>query len=171
MIKIFIIFIFSLNIYAINLPKIKTFSANFNQKIINNYNQNVVYTGKVLFKKPYYSKWIYKNPVDKIIYTNKNQLIILDNDLEQISISKLVNQINFIDLFKNAKKISKNHYKTIYLDINFDIYTTNSTIKKVVYKDTTDNNVILGFKNQKINKTISKKIFKYKIPKGYDILK
>lgn len=170
--QIIILFlVFNISLFSSIFDNLKSFSANFEQKIINEHGQSISYKGKILIKKPHYSKWEYKKPIVKTVYMKKNKLVIVDKELEQVTISSITNQLNFISLLKSAKKIKANYYMADYSNMKFSIFLKKSKIHKVSYIDEVDNSVIFIFKNQKNNLEISNKKFEYSIPNGYDILR
>ena len=85
---LFLIFIFT-NIYAqINLD-INSFSADFTQEISDENNKIVKYVGKINAKKPKLAMWSYSKPVEKKVYIEKNSVVVIEPELEQIIIRKL----------------------------------------------------------------------------------
>jgi len=166
-----LILICAISTFANIFNEINTFSAYFEQTITNEHSKSVVYKGVLFIKKPYYSKWDYKYPIKKTIYISKNKLALFDKELEQVTLATLKNQLNFIKLLRNAKKIKKNYYKATYSNTVFKIFIKKSNIYKIKYKDELNNQVVIIFKNQKNNIEISDKTFKYSIPRGYDIIR
>ena len=104
------------------LSKIKTFQANFVQNITNEQAQSVTYKGRLSFKTPYFSKWIYTSPVQKKIYFNKNDVFIVDDLLEQVTVAKLNRQLNLSKLLKKAKRQKSNHYRAKFANTIYNIF-------------------------------------------------
>lgn len=157
--------------FANELESIKTFSANFDQIIINDKNKTLSYSGNIKASKPYYALWNYKKPIEKNVYILRTKVMIVENELEQVVIKSLDTNFNFFNMIKNAKQISKNKYTTKFKDKVFLITIKNHKISAISYQDDFDNNITINFKNQKINEDINLDIFDPIIPLEYDIIR
>jgi outer membrane lipoprotein carrier protein len=153
-----------------DIKNINTFEASFNQTITNELDKKITYTGKVYIKKPSLALWKYNTPVTKDIFINENKVYIIEPDLEQVTISKINNNFNMIDIINSAKKINNDKYKTIIDGMDAYIFTKNGQIKKISYTDNLANDVVIEFQNTIQNIKINKDVFKVKIPYGYDII-
>ena len=153
---------------ANEFASLTSFQAKFKQTITDDANNTIAYFGQVLFKKPNFSKWSYKDPVEKDIFINGKSVTIIDADLEQVIQTTLAKQINLIDILQKAKKKAKDKYKAQFLDTSFDIKTQKGVISSVEYFDELENKVTLSFSKQKSNLNISNSEFLFNIPADYE---
>ncbi|MBT0883582.1 outer-membrane lipoprotein carrier protein LolA, partial [Campylobacter sp. 2018MI13] len=119
------------------------------------------------------SLWQYLNPDEKKVYITKNEVVIIDDDLEQVIISK--EQIDLANILKNVSLYEKKEdfviYKAKYDNIIYYVKVLNNLLTNISYKDELDNQVSIDFINSKINLKINDDIFKYSIPKNYDVIR
>ncbi|WP_281951018.1 LolA-like outer membrane lipoprotein chaperone [Nitrosophilus kaiyonis] len=149
---------------------IDSFKSSFLQTVKSN-NKIVKYKGELYFKKPAKILWKYKEPIIKSIYIINDQVVIIEPEIEQVTISHFSETKNIIDILKNAKKVKENLYIAIYKDQNFKIFLDNNqNLKKIIFKDELDNNIEIVFLNPKKNIDIEDKIFEYKINPEYDVI-
>jgi len=169
---VFIIMFFFISSLSANILKnIKTFDADFEQKIINPSKKEIIYNGHLFIKEPSYILWKYKEPVIKNVYVINNFAIIDEPELEQAILSKLQNEIDIIELIKTAEKISEDKYLANIYDVDYTLTTKDQKIKKIEYKDALENSVIISFSNIVQNKEIDDELFKFLPPKHYDIIR
>ena len=157
--------------YANILKDIKTFDANFQQKIINPSKKEILYKGHLFIKEPNYILWQYKEPVIKNVYIINNFAIIDEPELEQAIFSRLQDEIDILELIKTAKKIDENRYLAKIYDVNYTLTTKDNKIQKIEYKDALENSVIISFTNVVQNEEIDDEIFKFLPPEHYDIIR
>lgn len=160
-----------INIYADDFKNIKTFEADFKQKIINNTGKEIEYRGKIYIKHPSMLFWRYDNPIEKLVYIINRYVTIIEPELEQAVISKLQNEINILELLKKAKKINKNTFEAELQNRKYTLVLKDNILKEIKYTDEIDNNIVLSFFNTKQNHNIENGIFKYNIPYEYDVIK
>ncbi len=160
------------SIFALDLNSLNTFEAKFKQKIINEQNASIEYSGKIsAMKKNNVALWEYKDPIIKQIYYYNGELVIIEPELEQAIFAKLDQVPNILKLLQNAKQLQENVYETTFANTKYKIFTNENSIEKISYLDQLHNRVTINFYNQKVNQKIDKKRFIFKIPKNYDILK
>jgi len=167
---IFLMFIFSLEVFGGVLQDLKTFSADFTQQIDDKENKIVTYKGKLFAKKPQTALWKYMKPIQKDVYINNHSVVIIEPDLEQVIMRNIKNDFNFFELLENAKKIGTNKYIAHYNDFEFTLIFNGKDIEKLLYKDNFENLVTITFSNQKYNEKINSSLFQPKIPKEYDVI-
>ena len=148
-----------------------SFKADFTQTVINEKGGKLKYTGNIKAIKPHYALWQYTQPSLKLIYVNKNKVTIVEPELEQAIIKRLQSGIDFFNIIKNAKKIDKDTYTTNFQSVRYTIYTKNSNLKSIKYKDQLDNTILIDFTNHIINNNIELHDFEPTIPLAYDIIK
>ncbi|WP_200762261.1 LolA-like outer membrane lipoprotein chaperone [Nitrosophilus alvini] len=148
-----------------------TFKSDFSQKVKDESGKIIEYKGKLYFKKPMKVLWIYKQPLKKEIYILRNEVVIIEPELEQVTISRLREAINIIEILQNAKKIDKNRYQASYNEQKFEIFTDESgNLKKIEFEDKLGNSVEIVFLNPKKNIDIDEKIFEYRIDPTFDVI-
>jgi len=166
-----VMFVLSLFSQASTLKEITSFDANFEQKIINPSQKEIIYTGHLLLKEPYYILWQYKEPVIKNVYVINDFAIIDEPELEQAILTKLQNEIDIFNLIKSAKEVSKNRYLATIYDVEYNLFTKDNKIQRIEYRDALENSVIITFSDIKQNIEIDDEIFKYLPPEHYDIIR
>ncbi len=145
--------------------------SDFTQTITSPEGQVLHYSGKFYAKKPYSALWEYEKPVKKFVYFENKTIKIVEPELEQVIISNLSKSPNISELLKKAKKIKNDLYEAKYEDTIYHIFTKNDIPKKINYKDKLDNQTNIIFSNTKIDINLDNKIFNFKIPADYDILR
>lgn len=154
-----------------NIANLNSLESDFKQSIINDQNSKIVYSGKMYAtKKDNKALWIYKTPVEKKIYYNVGQIVIIEPELEQAIFAKLSKVPNIMQLLSDAKKVSSDKLITTFNKIKYTIIIDDKKIQTISYVDEMQNKVSIEFNSQFINKTIPKDMFSYNIPESFDIL-
>ncbi|MBT0885336.1 MULTISPECIES: LolA-like outer membrane lipoprotein chaperone [unclassified Campylobacter] len=172
--KIFLLCICGIFAFAFKIDNINynSFEADFIQKVVDLSNKTLIYEGKFYYQNEK-SLWQYLNPDEKKVYITKNEVVIIDDDLEQVIISK--EQIDLANILKNVSLYEKKEdfviYKAKYDNIIYYVKVLNNLLTNISYKDELDNQVSIDFINSKINLKINDDIFKYSIPKNYDVIR
>ena len=168
---IILLFISNTTLFSADFQNIKTFEASFTQTIINPSGNEVKYTGLLHIQEPDKIKWQYNDPIQKFVYIKKNSVTIIEPELEQAIITKIEEEINILNLLKNAKKISENSYISLFNNVEYSLTLKNKKLQKISYKDEIENNVIISFTNVQQNHKINKDTFLFFIPFEFDIIK
>ena len=148
-----------------------SFDADFVQTITDEKNKELVYEVHIKALKPQNALWEYTKPIDKSVYINSFNVIIVEPEIEQAIIKRLKTSFDFFNMIKAAKKTSDNQYTTLYGDTIFTIRTDNKKILSISYIDEFENNVKIIFKNQTNNLPIKKVTFFPNLPAEYDIIR
>lgn len=154
-----------------NITDLQNFSADFDQKIVDEKNTTIIYKGNIKASKPRYALWNYTTPIEKSVYVLKNKVVMIEPDLEQAIIKTLQSNFDFFTLMQNAKEIKKDLYEATFENVTYTIHTTGLTIESISYVDEFENKVNIVFKNQKVNKEMDLNIFNPYIPKDFDIIR
>lgn len=162
------LFIFIAKLLALDLD-FNTFSSDFTQTIKSK-NSILSYSGHFIFNKNQ-AYWSYDTPSKKEIYINKNQIIIIEHDLEQVIFSHLQNLPNLNEIFKKAKYLDKDKLIAKYENINYTITLYQDQIQSISYEDEFQNKVTIKLSKQIKNPPIKANIFQAKIPQNYDIIR
>ena len=159
------------SVLSATLPIPDQFQADFHQTVINSENnQTLNYTGSVFMKFPNSAKWIYKQPIEKIICLMQNRAWVIEPELEQATLFQLDKAVPILKILKQAKQIDVHRYKAVYEGIEYIIITdSKEQIKQIKYIDDMDNSVILNFKDIK-TKYLDQSLLKCIIPEDYDIV-
>lgn len=150
---------------------IQSFEADFTQKITDEENKVLSYTGSMRSKRPDMVLWSYEKPINKKIYVTKKRAVIVEPELEQAIIKKLEGEIDFFGILASAKAVDQMHYKATYKGITFVLTEDNGVITSLAYTDQLENKVVIEFSNQKQNRPIEDRVFRPKVPVDYDIIK
>lgn len=167
---IILLFLIGTNLFA-SLDKIDSFDAEFTQKITDEKNQTITYSGHIVAIKPSNARWTYLKPVKKDVYMNIYDVTIVESEMEQVIIKKVESNFDFFKMIANAKKLKENIYTTTYKDTKFTITKKGELIDSISYTDEFENKIIINFKNQIQNKKIDEKIFTPTYPLHYDIIR
>ncbi len=168
--KLFTTFLLTCSVLVAGIFDFETISSEFNQTITNEENSKIVYRGSFYASNKAKALWIYTSPIEKKIYFNQNQVVIIEPELEQAIITNLQNTPNLTEILKAAKKTTDNTYETTYDDIKYTIHTKNEKIDKILYSDKLENSVKIELFNQTINTFLDNALFKPTIPREFDIL-
>ncbi|MBP6497726.1 MAG: outer membrane lipoprotein chaperone LolA [Campylobacteraceae bacterium] len=152
------------------IEQFKTIQSDFTQKVTNDQNKTIVYTGTFYATADKKALWIYEKPISKKIYFSGTKVMIIEPELEQVIITTLENTPNITALLQEAKEVSAHKYVTKFMDVTYTI-EAHESIEKVTYRDKLDNKVELLFANQSTNIFLDDELFVANIPKGYDIVR
>ena len=153
------------------MNEINSFEANFIQTITDEHAKELTYKGHIQAQKPQKALWTYINPVEKKVYINAREIVIVEPEIEQVIIKKISNEFDFFSMMKNAKQIDKNLYVTTFKETQFKIIIENSIIQSISYRDEFDNEVKIKFTKQIQNKEIDKELFRPLYPLVYDVIR
>ncbi|PAF43390.1 LolA-like outer membrane lipoprotein chaperone [Helicobacter sp. 11S03491-1] len=168
--KILIIcLLFMGNVYGLG-DDIKSFRANFIQNVQGENGDKITYQGSIEAKIPNLAKWIYKNPLEKEIYINGEDVVVYEPKLYQATISHLKEKTDFFSILNNAvaDKEGKYHSK-----IGKTIYWLTFKDKKpylLEFQDDFDNKVSIKFTKVLINQPIEDSDFVFIPKEGIDII-
>lgn len=153
------------------LPVPDQIQADFHQTVVNSENnQTLNYTGSVFMKFSNEAKWIYKQPIEKIICLMQNRAWVIEPELEQATLFQLDKAVPVLKILKKAQQIDKHKYKALYEGIEYIIITdSKDQIKQIKYIDDLGNSVLLTFEKIK-TKLIDPSLLKCTIPEDYDII-
>ncbi|MDD5359639.1 MAG: LolA-like outer membrane lipoprotein chaperone [Sulfurovaceae bacterium] len=154
---------------SIKLPV--SFDSSFTQEIISPKNKKILYKGRVLYSDKSLLKWIYSSPTKKDVCTNGKELVVVDNDLEQVSFYTINKGFNLPEVLKSAKKDNNGIFLATYQKKIYSIkLNQNGELFQVSYNDDLDNKVTITFDEIKYkNSSIPAEKLKCIIPKNYDI--
>jgi outer membrane lipoprotein carrier protein len=161
----------SLLFAEINLPE--NFQANFIQKITNPKKQVIRYSGKVRFSDEKRFKWSYSKPTKKEVCTDGFELMVVDHDLEQVSIYRITNGLDIAKILKKAKVHSKNVYVARYENKQYTIQVdSRQKLQSIAYFDDLDNKVQIVFKAMRYGKgNLPLKDMQCNFPRSYDMIR
>ncbi|BDY12176.1 LolA-like outer membrane lipoprotein chaperone [Hydrogenimonas cancrithermarum] len=145
--------------------------ASFHQTVVNSENnQTLDYRGLVWMRLPNEAKWIYKEPVEKIICLTQNRAWIIEPELEQATLFQLEKAIPLLKILKKAKKSGPNRYNAEYEGVEYRIVTNNKgQLKQIEYTDEMGNRVTLAFENVE-TEPFDDSFLKCTIPEEYDLI-
>lgn len=175
--KILLLCLISISSFQLNasdskkLESLKSFQANFIQKVTNESNSVIEYKGEVFIKNNGKVLWKYSTPILKNVYILNRIVIVDEPELEQAIYSTLEDNIDMIKLIKEAKEIEKNKYETRLYDTTYTIMTKENKIKSLSYKDELENKILISFENVKQDIELEDEIFNFLAPEDYDIIK
>jgi len=169
--RLFLITLFSFTSLFGFIDTINTFSADFEQRITDDQNKSIVYTGHMQAKRPNMARWDYQTPVEKQLFIREHQVVILEPELEQAIIRNVSSDIDIFTIISKATKISDEMYLAEYRDMEFILKIKDGVIQAISYEDVFENSIVLTFSQQRVNKMIDDEIFQALIPADFDILR
>lgn len=167
--KIFCLFFFFLSHILATDLNFNTYSSYFTQSVKSK-NSALSYSGHFTLNQEQ-AYWSYDTPSKKEIYINKNQIVLVEHDLEQVVFSHLDNIPNLNEIFKKAKHLNDNQLIAKYENINYTITLKDNEIQSIAYKDEFENDILITLNHQIKNPTINPEVFKPKFPNYYDMVR
>lgn len=167
--KIFFFTLLYVNLHAQGLT-LSSIDTKFTQIITSEENDKIKYSGK-FYANQSKAVWIYQTPIQKQIYLNKDEIIIIEPRLEQATITSLRNIPDITEILQNAKKSSEDEYIAKFDESIYKIKVKNQIPTSISYKDKLDNNISLELYQTKINIILDDILFKPQIPKEYDTIR
>ncbi|SFV52488.1 Outer membrane lipoprotein carrier protein LolA [hydrothermal vent metagenome] len=165
------ILVTSMALSQITLPK--SFKANFTQKITNTKNSVIVYHGEVRFWNKKFFKWSYLNPTQKEVCSDGKELLVVDHDLEQVSIFYIRKGLDIAKVLAQAKHYKENIYLATYEDKKYTIQLNHAQVlQSIAYFDELDNKVQILFTQMKYPKgKFTAKEMQCGYPVEYDVIR
>jgi outer membrane lipoprotein carrier protein len=168
----FLLLLFLGTLTLLASPKeLHSFHALFTQTVVDDHNKKIVYHGELWASMPQNALWVYTKPVQKSISINGSKLTLIEPTLEQVTLRRLGDDIDFLAIIKKAKALDANHYKATIGEQTYLIEFTNEVLSSIRYTDGYDNHVTLSFSNGTMNKPIETSRFKPIIPADFDIIR
>ena len=162
--------LFTLTLFA--SPKdLSSFNSKFIQTIIDDNNKKIVYYGELWASKPQNALWVYQKPIQKSVYINAQQITVVEPQIEQVTLRKLGDEIDFLAIVKKAKPIDANRYSATVNAQTYIVEFKNDLLTSISYKDGFDNQVSIRFTDPLQNRPIESSRFKALIPSDYDVIK
>lgn len=175
MIKKIVFFVFFLQILCFALDRnIKSLSADFVQYTQDDKKEvNVRYEGSFVALSPFYARWEYRQPVQKIVYFKDSELISYEPVLSQAIFKRTHSSLNFLKIIQDSKQDAKdpNLFISVIDEKLYRLFVQGGLPMRLEYEDALGNLVIIEFKNVILNPKISKDFFSFTPPKGIDLIK
>ena len=141
---------------------------NFTQSVKSE-DQMLIYEG-ILYLKDDLSLWHYKKPVEKKIYTDKNNIQIYEPELMQVIVMKNNIKMNLPAMYHKAKSV-KQGLKVFYLENQaFYIAYNDKSFQSLSFQDHNDNAVHIDFSATIFNPKLNKALFDFKPSPDLDII-
>lgn len=109
-------------------------------------------------------KWEYLTPLKKEIYLEKSAAYIYEPALKQVTLGKLKENIDFIQILKRVKKNAKGEYETTIADVKYTLIAKDSKPYLLSYIDSLDNQIRILFTNVQMNVAIDANVFLFQPP-------
>lgn len=161
-----IIILFPAILFSSSL-NIKDFKSSFTQTITSPKNKITKYSGNIKFHNDS-MKWEYIKPTKKEICSKNNKMLIVNHDLEQVTLINSPKKINILKVLNEAKLHHKNIYTVKMFDLLYTISVNNNTLEYITFYDEVDNKILIQFKKIK-HKSIKNILCNY--PSYYDFIK
>jgi len=153
---------------GITLPE--NFQATFSQKITNTKKSVISYGGEVRFSNETLFKWSYKTPTQKEVCTNSSELMVVDHDLEQVSVYLIDKGIDITKILQNAKPKTATVYVAEYENKHYTIQIdAQKRLQGIAYYDDLDNKVQIVFSDIRYGKgSLPANVMRCDYPIEYD---
>lgn len=168
--KVFIFAIFAGYLFGLSFDY-DSFEANFVQTVTNKSGKKIVYSGKIIAKKPNLALWEYTKPTKKSVFLNDEGVIIYEPELFQAKYLKKRNSVSLESILKKAKPEGKNEYSAKDGDTIYHFSVSDNMIERLTYKDSLENDTEIVFSNRKKNIPIANKTFEFTPAPDIDIIK
>ena len=153
----------------------ENFQADFTQKITNTKKKSIIYKGKVRFSDKNRLKWEYTEPTKKEVCTNGRELLVVDHDLEQVSIYLISKAFNLPAILKKAKsyKDTRTVFVAHYEGRDYTLQTdAKGRLSRVAYYDDLENTVLIIFDHMKYGKgKLKPGSMQCNYPGNYDVIR
>lgn len=147
--------------------------ATFIQKTTSQDN-TLLYSGVFYIKqnsdRTHKAKWIYEKPTKKEIYIDGNQVLVYEPFLEQVSISKTGQKIDFLRILHEARLQKDGTYLAAFNDTNYVLTYHDKKDFTITFQDEFDNTIEIVFNNVQTNIPIKDEEFSFVIPPNVDII-
>jgi len=164
---------FAITVWAdvITLPE--HFNAFFEQTVTNPKGKVIRYRGKVAYTQGNLLKWSYTEPTQKEVCTDGHEILVVDHDLEQISVYRIDKGFDLAHILKNAKPYKASVYVTEYEGKRYTVkLDKNGRLHSVAYYDDLDNKVQIGFGKMRYGKgALPVSVMRCNYPATYDIIR
>ncbi|WP_081714871.1 LolA-like outer membrane lipoprotein chaperone [Helicobacter fennelliae] len=164
-----LVFILSINLLYGFGENIKSIEADFTQQT-KSQDSTLTYKGHFYAKSNSKAKWIYTAPTHKEIYINDTLTIVYEPLLEQATIGKSRNNIDFLHILQQAKQIDKQTYNTTFENTTYTLTTKDNLPYTLEFHDEFDNQITITFSHIQINQTMQDEIFTFVPPPHIDII-
>ncbi|MDD5406199.1 MAG: LolA-like outer membrane lipoprotein chaperone [Sulfurovaceae bacterium] len=165
------LFFTSINAGELKMPA--AFESKFVQEIVSPSKKKIIYTGKVQYSKSSLLKWQYVSPTKKEVCTDGKDLVIVDHDLEQISLYAINKGFNLPAVLTSAKRQTNGNYLAVYEKKNYYIsLDSKMELTGISYNDDLDNKVSIRFNDMRyLNTPFSRNSMKCLLPQTYDLIR
>ena len=156
----------------ISLPA--NFKADFKPRITHPDKKEIHYRGTVRFSDEKMLKWVYREPTQKEVCSNGENVTVVDHDLEQVSYYLIEKGFDLAKILKSAKPYKKT--KTVFIakyeGKNYTIQLDgNQRLWRVAYYDDLDNEVLIIFEHMRYGKgKLPIKSLLCEAPESYDVI-
>ncbi|MDR0664141.1 MAG: outer-membrane lipoprotein carrier protein LolA [Helicobacteraceae bacterium] len=147
-----------------------TLKQSFIQRVTNEQNQTITFSGAVWLKQPNLVRYDYVKPQKKTVTARGDRILILEPDLEQATRFTSEIALNIIDLWRQSYAVGEGKREAIIKNQKIAIEHEGANITKVYYTDDLDNFVEIMLSDPERDKPIDDGFFTPAIPNGWDII-
>ncbi|MDR2151901.1 MAG: outer-membrane lipoprotein carrier protein LolA [Helicobacteraceae bacterium] len=147
-----------------------TLKQSFVQRVTNDQNQTITFSGNVWLKQPNFVRYDYEKPQQKTIAARGDRILMLEPDLEQATKFKSEIALNIIDLWKKSYAVGEGKREAVIENRKISLEHEGATITKVYYTDDLDNFVEIVLSDPERDKPIDDNFFAPPIPNGWDVI-
>ena len=165
--KIYSIFLLGSSFSFAFFETVNSFEANFVQRVDSD-GTEIIYKGRLIVEKPSKALWQYREPVKKDIFINDQQVLVIEPELQQVTIRKNQRGLQITDLLSKSKKVEENRYVADIEGKKYLLLLKDGKLNRIIYEDEMENGVEITLSNVIENSKIDKNIFIPQIPASFD---
>lgn len=146
------------------------FHSKFDQSITDDNGKTIRYSGELWAQKPQNALWVYTKPIQKSVYVNARKVTVLEPALEQATVRRLDDEIDFLRILSQSKRISDTEYAATINGVKYKIMLSDNIPVSIGYTDSFDNKIVIRFLNPELDKPVEPSKLLPKIPSGFDLI-
>lgn len=152
----------------LNAATFETLSSRFVQTVVSPEGTTLTYTGSVHANAKDQALWIYETPVEKKIYFNKTEVLILEPDLEQAITASLQQAHNLMGFLQEEQ--TQQTRIVLHEGVEYTVTFQHGLPATITYKDSLENRVSVAFSEIALDVVLPIDLFTPFIPKHFDII-
>lgn len=145
--------------------------SDFVQKVTSPEGSVLEYKGTFYARNDNRALWVYKKPINKKnSFFNRDRVMIVEPELEQVIISSLDKTPNLSSLLSQAKEVSTNKYEATFGDTTYEVRAKDGIPQSIHYLDKLENKVVILLQDVSTNLILNDVLFTMQIPAYYDVI-
>jgi outer membrane lipoprotein carrier protein len=162
-----------MSVHAGDIVLPAAFKASFTQTVTNAEKKVIHYEGKVYFSDQKHLKWSYMKPTKKEVCTDGKEVLVVDDDLEQVSAYRIDKGLDLSAIIADAKPYKQHVYIAEYNGKQYTIQLdSKGHLQSVAFYDDLDNKVQILFEQMQYRRLpYPARQMKCNYPADYDVIR